>query len=115
MKTWISLCLLAVVALLGAPLAAQDEMMDESVTLSGTIMCAKCTLKLDGFDECQDVLVVANEEGEDDLYFVTKNEVSDHAGHTCKGEKPATVTGTLSEMDGKTWITPSKIEEPTEG
>lgn len=114
MKIWISLCLLAAVALVGAPLVANEETMDESVTLSGKIMCAKCTLELEGFDECQDVLVVANEEGEDDLYFLAKNEVSGEAGHTCKGEKPATVTGTLSEEDGKTWITASKIE-PVEG
>lgn len=114
MKIWISLFLLAAVALVGAPLVAQDDMMDESVTLSGKIVCGKCTLKLEGQDQCQDVLVVANDEGEDDLYFIAAEGATAEVEHNCKGETPATVTGTLSEKDGKTWITPTKVE-PTEG
>lgn len=114
MKTLISLCVIAAVALLGAPLTAQEA--DGGVTLSGKLMCAKCTLALDGYDECQDVLVVANDEGEDDLYFVAASDATEEAGHTCRGEKAATVTGTLSEKAGETWITPSHIEiEPAEG
>lgn len=111
MKTWISLCLLAALALAGTPLLAQETA--ESVTLSGKIVCAKCSLKLEGFEKCQDVLVVAGDDGEDDLYFVAASEV-EGAEHTCKGERAATVTGTLSEQDGQTWITPTKIE-PAEG
>ncbi len=33
-------------------------------------------------------------------------------GHACKGEKAATVKGTVSEKDGKMWLTPSAIEAP---
>jgi hypothetical protein len=55
------------------------------VTVSGKITCAKCTLKKADAKSCQDVLVVA-------------------------GEKGATVTGTVTEKDGKKWLTPSKME-----
>jgi hypothetical protein len=96
------------IAVLGAPLVTEDAA--ESVTLSGDLVCAKCTLKLEGFEKCQDVLVVAGEDGGQELYFVAANEVAKDEGHTCKGSKAVTMEGTLAEADGKTWITPSKIE-----
>jgi hypothetical protein len=29
-----------------------------------------------------------------------------------EGEKAVTIEGTLSEKDGRTWITPARVEEP---
>jgi hypothetical protein len=116
MKRWISLSLLLAVALLGAPLLAEETA--ESVTLSGKLVCAKCTLQLEGFAECQDVLVVEGEGGEDELYFVAaaheehEGEPAAEVEHTCMGEKAVTIEGTLSEKDGGTWITPARVEEP---
>lgn len=80
------------------------------VTLSGNVACAKCTLKKADAKECADVLVVAGEKGATTAYYIVKNDVSEKFGHQCKGEKAATITGAVSEKDGKKWITPSKMD-----
>jgi hypothetical protein len=79
-------------------------------TLSGNVVCAKCTLKKADAKQCQDVLVVKDGDKTAE-YYITKNAVSEKFGHTCTGEKPATVTGAVEQKDGKTWITPTKMEE----
>lgn len=96
----------ALVALLGLATTA----IAADVTLSGKIACAKCTLKKADAKECQDVLVVAGEKGATTDYYIVKNAVMEKFGHVCHGEKAATATGTVSEKDGKKWITPSKME-----
>ena len=89
-----------------APFAtAADE------ALSGTLLCAKCALKKADAHECQDVLVVADGNGAKTEYYVTKNEVAEKAGEACTLEFKATIIGTISEKDGRKWITPSKIEK----
>lgn len=80
-------------------------------TLTGSIMCAKCTLKKADAKDCQDVLVVKGENAESTLYYIAKNDVAVKFGHVCTGEKAAVVTGSVEEKDGKTWITPTKMEE----
>ena len=79
--------------------------------LSGTLVCAKCALKKADAHECQDVLIVADAKGAKTEYYVTKNEVAEKSGEACTLEIKATVTGTISEKDGRKWITPSKIEK----
>jgi hypothetical protein len=81
-------------------------------TLTGKIMCAKCTLKKADADKCQDVLVVKSDDGKQSEYYVEKNDVAKAYGHTCQGEKAAVVTGTVSEKDGKMWISATKMEAP---
>lgn len=95
---------LALTLVLG--LVAGAHAADET-TVSGKVMCAKCALKKADATKCQDVLVSDGAE-----YYVEKNAVSEKFGHVCGGEKPATVTGTVTEKDGKKWIAPSKMEEP---
>jgi hypothetical protein len=106
MKTLLLSGIIVIVALAaGSVLAEQDE----AVTLSGEMMCAKCTLKVEGATKCQDVLVAKGDDGEETHYYVVKNEVAEEAGHTCTGTRAVTVTGTIAEQDGKSWITPASI------
>jgi hypothetical protein len=61
--------------------------------------------------ECQDVLLVDDGKGSTAEYYITKNEVAEKSGEACTLKIPATVTGSVSQKDGKTWLTPSKIEK----
>jgi hypothetical protein len=100
----LALVLVAVVAVAGVASAADT-------TLTGSIACAKCTLKKADAKECQDVLVVKDAKGQAKEYYIAKNAVSEKFGHTCNGEKPAVVTGTVADKDGKSWLTATKMEE----
>jgi hypothetical protein len=107
MKTVAKLGLaLALVIGLVAVANAGDE-----TTLTGNIMCAKCSLKKADAKECQDVLVVKAGDKTSE-YYVEKNDVAKAFGHVCKDEKPAVVTGKVTEKDGKMWISASKMEPP---
>jgi hypothetical protein len=77
----------------------------------GTLVCAQCGLKKPDAHECQDVLLVDDGKGATTEYYITKNEVAEKAGEACTLKIPATVTGTVSEKDGKTWLTATKIEK----
>jgi len=88
---------------IAAPAWAADE------TLKGDMVCAKCFLKKPDAKECQDVLLVKNTTGEPTEYYVTKNDVAKESGEACTTKIPATITGTVSEQDGRKWITATKI------
>lgn len=83
---------------------------DETVTLDGNIVCAKCTLKVPGVEKCQTVLLVKTEGGEETQYWLAKNSVADAFGEVCEEVKPTRVTGTIEARDGKKWIAATKIE-----
>ena len=79
----------------------------KEVTLKGTLTCAKCDLK--EADKCQTVLVVkdGDEKGE---YMVMGAKAPKHT-EVCKAAKEnVSLTGTVSEKDGKKTITVSKAE-----
>ena len=106
MKTIAKLGLaVALVVGLVAGATAGDE-----TTLTGKIMCAKCALKKADAKECQDVLVVKDGDKTAE-YYVEKNDVAKAFGHVCGGEKPAVVTGAVTEKDGKKWISATKMAE----
>jgi hypothetical protein len=100
--------LVAVAALAGFAIAGEDA---KTVTVSGKLVCAKCTLQKDDAKECQNV-IVAEVDGQAVEYYLAKNATSEEFGHVCKAEKTVVATGTLSEKDGKTWITATKIDQP---
>jgi hypothetical protein len=89
---------------LGLGLALAAVAADETKTLNGVVTCGKCTLKKAA--DCQNVLVADGQE-----YYVAKSEAADKVGHVCKGEKKVKATGTVSEKDGKKWLTASAMEE----
>jgi hypothetical protein len=102
----VRLTLLAALAVaLVAPAGAADKVFD------GTLVCAKCYLKKADAKECQDVLLVRESSGANAEYYITKNDVARKSGEACTTEVKAKVTGTVSQRDGKTWLTPSKIEK----
>ena len=84
----------------------------EEVTVKGTVMCAKCSLKKADAKECQDVLVTKGADGAvTGEYYIEKNDVSKKFGHQCTTQAAAEVTGAVTEKDGKKWIAPSKMEK----
>ena len=101
---------LALFAVLALGLAAGAPAADE-VTLEGKVACAKCTLKKPDAKECQNVLVVTDAAGKDVEYYVTKNDVDAKFGEVCMETPKATVTGVVSEKEGRKWITASRMEK----
>jgi len=106
MRTMIRVTVAAALLTFAAmPAIAADEV------LTGSLLCAKCSLQKPDAHECQDVLIVTDTKGTKAEYYITKNAVAEKAGEACTQEVKATVTGTVSQKDGKTWLTPSKIEK----
>ena len=93
---------------LGTIVAAARVWASEEITLKGEMVCARCYLNKPDAKECQDVLLV-KEQGATTEYYVTKNKVSQDSGEACTEKVPATIVGTVSEKDGRKWITASKI------
>ena len=98
--------LLGGLAMAGATIVwAADE-----VTITGNMMCGKCTLHLT--KECQNVVQVV-ENGTTNNYYLKQNEISkDKHSAICPAgsSEKVTVTGTVEEKDGKKIMTPTKIE-----
>ncbi len=90
---------------------AAGALAGEETTVTGKVMCAKCTLKKADAKTCQDVLVVQDGDKTAE-YYIEKNAVAQAFGHACTGAKPAVVTGVVTEKDGRKWIAPSKMEAP---
>jgi hypothetical protein len=82
---------------------------DTPVTITGDMVCGKCTLHLT--DTCQNVVQV-KEDGKTVNYFLKMNDVSKgaHDGVCGGGSEKVKVTGTLEDKDGKKTLTPTKIE-----
>ena len=102
------MALVAVASLAGFALAGEEE---KTVTVTGKVVCAKCVLKKADAKECQNVLI-AKENGKTVEYYLAKNALAEEFGHVCKAEKDVVATGTISESDGKTWLTATKLDQP---
>jgi hypothetical protein len=98
---------LAVVLGFFALVQAEDK---KEVTLKGTMVCGKCTLKV--CKKCTNVLQV-KEGGKTVEYFIEdKGSKEKYHKAVCppNSEQEAEVTGTVSTKDGKKWVKPSKVE-----
>jgi len=105
MKAYGILRLIACMSLVvGVAMAA-----DETKTISGEAMCAKCELNLQ--DKCQTVIQV--KEGDKTVsYYLAANDVA-KAFHSNICKAPAadvTATGTVATVDGKQVLTASTID-----
>src|SRR6516164_778132 len=97
---------LAVALTLALNLPAGEK---KEVALKGQVMCASCELK-EG-KKCQTVVRV--KEGDKELTYYFKDRGAKESYHECVcggGRQDATVTGVITENDGKKWITPTKVE-----
>ena len=93
----------------GLAVASATTALAEDVTITGNMVCGKCTLH--ETDKCQNVVQVT-EDGKTVNYYLTQNKVSkDFHANICQndGEK-VTVTGRVKEKDGKEMLAASKIE-----
>jgi len=108
MKTAFTLLIVSTLGLImAAGLRAEDK---KEVTLKGTILCAKCALKAEGVTKCTTAIQV-KEDGKDVVYyFDDKGAKEDYHEEVCGGDKKqGSVTGVVSEKDGKKFITPKKV------
>jgi hypothetical protein len=95
---------LALVAVIATAQARPDK--DEK-TLKGTVTCAKCDLGVES--KCATVIKV--KEGDKDVvYYFDKSGHSKYHSKVCMKPTEGTVTGTVSEKDGKKVVTVSKME-----
>ncbi len=102
-KISVAIAIVAGLLLAGAARAEQKE-----VTVKGEAKCAKCSLN-EG-SKCQTV-IQSEANGKTVTYYLASNETSKkfHA-NVCHEPKKVTVTGTVTEKDGKQMLTAEKIE-----
>ena len=106
MRVAVSLLLgLVVVFAFVAGLEAQDK----QVTLQGTVTCAKCDLKQQ--DKCATVIKVKDKtSGKDVVYYFDTDSHRKNHREICTTPKEGTVTGKVSEKDGKKMVKVDKVE-----
>ena len=86
---------------------------DKEVTLTGTLVCAKCGLKEPGVKKCTNAIQV--KDGDMTVTYFLDDKGNDETYHEglCGGgtKSGAKVTGTVTEKDGKRWVKATKVEE----
>jgi len=90
--------------------SATTALADDAVTITGNMVCGKCTLH--ETDKCQNVVQVTGTDGKTVNYYLEQNDIS-KAAHDpiCGGgSEKVTVTGTVADKDGKKMMTPTKID-----
>src|SRR3954471_3077451 len=92
----------------GAAATAEDA--KKEVKLTGTLMCGKCSLKIT--TKCSNVVQV--KEGDKTVNYILDDKGNGETYHegVCGDGKleGVSVTGTVSEKDGKKYIKPTKVE-----
>ena len=117
MKTIMTSMLSVAVAafVLGATASAADkeapkDVKAKVVTMTGTATCANCDLGTD--EACASVFQVKDGEKTVTYYLAGKADKAWHKkSKICKAPKEATLTGTVSEKDGKKTLAVTKIDK----
>jgi hypothetical protein len=88
--------------------AAPKEGKVKTKTITGTGLCAKCSLK--EADACQNAIQV-EKNGKKTTYYLVQNDIS-KAFHDkiCKAPAKVKATGTVKKVNGKNELTPTEIE-----
>lgn len=99
--------------LVNASLAEDKKDKPKETTVTGTLVCAKCTLKEKGITKCTNAVQV--KEGDKLVtYFLddkgTKESYHEEVCGSGSKKEGTVVTGVVTEKDGKKWIKPSKVE-----
>ena len=99
------LALLTILALGLSPIAFAAD-----VKLDGEALCAKCQLKT--ADKCRAAVQVKTADGKTETYLSEVGDAKSKELHSeiCKGGKPATVEGTVTEKDGEKVIKITKFD-----
>jgi hypothetical protein len=82
---------------------------DKEVTIKGQIICAKCGLALEGVKKCATV-VAEKKDGKDVLYYFDKDSDKKYHKDICQEAKDGSVTGVVTEKDGKKTIAVKTLE-----
>ena len=101
--------MMGLVAILALAVSVRADDKDKEQTLKGTITCAKCDLKVEGQTKCATVIKV-EKDGKDVVYYFDSKGHKDYHQDVCRTPKKGTVTGTVSEKEGKKFIKVSKVE-----
>lgn len=101
--------ILAGLILLGGIVADAGADDKKEVTLKGTVLCAKCSLK--ETKKCTTAIQVKDGDKTLTYYLDDKGTGEDYHEAVCGGEMlEGKVVGVVTEKDGKKWIKPSKFE-----
>jgi hypothetical protein len=110
--SWKVLGVFVVFALALTVIGADKDSSGSEVTLKGTIACAKCTFKVE--KDCNIAIKVKDGEKEVLYYFDTESHKKWMGGdgdiNFCTKKMEGTVTGTVTEKDGKKWVHVNKLE-----
>jgi hypothetical protein len=89
---------------------ADDKEKPKEVKLTGTLVCGSC--KLNESKKCANVLQVKEKDKVINYWLSDKANDEPYHEKICGGGelKDVTVTGAVSEKDGKKWVKASKVE-----
>ena len=96
--------LLGLALVFGLVLVARADDKGAEKTIKGTITCAKCDLKLIK-NMCHTVI-----KSGDTVYWFDKESSKKYHKKICTTPTEGSVTGTVSDKDGKKWIKVDKVE-----
>lgn len=100
--------LIALTVLITLPFALFAGEKGKEVTLEGTGLCAKCTLKQ--AESCTNALQVTKKDGNIATYIFTEN--MKHGAYFCKGKTEGLVVkGKVTKKDSELMLTPTSVEK----